>query len=340
MTAKDSRRSSPSAHDVARLAGVSQAAVSRAFTPGASIAEATRGKVLQAAESLGYRPNLLARSLIKGESGIIGVVAGDLSDQNIGSTLDVLCTRLAEADKHILMFTVQENVHADKQVEDLLKYRVDALLLMETSLSTKLAERCHKEGIPVIFFNRQFGRTRKFTTVVGNNRKGARQIAEHLLQQGYRRLALIAGSERSPTTRDRESAFTDYLAKRGLPRPLREVGLCRRDATIEAARRLLSRKDRPDAIFCANDYMALAAIEVARYEFGLEIGREIGIAGFDDLEQASWPSFDLTTCAYPMDAMIEKVMRLLLPRPDLERPVHHLIDCVLKTRGSTQRSRK
>src|ERR1700761_9544834 len=86
----------PSAHDVARLAGVSQAAVSRAFTPGASIAPATRDRVLEAAEALGYRPNLLARSLIKGKSGIIGLVIGNPSSPFFLGALDALSVRLAE----------------------------------------------------------------------------------------------------------------------------------------------------------------------------------------------------------------------------------------------------
>lgn len=334
-----SKRPHPSAHDVARLAGVSQAAVSRAFTPGASIAEVTREKVIRAAESLGYRPNLLARSLIKGQSGIVGVVIGNALNPFFTAALDALSARLSQVDKHILMFTARGSTHADEQVEDLLKYRVDALLLMAATLSPQLAERCHNEKIPVIFFNRRTARAGHFASVVGNSRDGVRQIAGHLLEQGYRRIAMIAGFRKSSTGRERETAFAAYLSERGLPPPETAVGQFQREGAMRAARLLLSRKDRPDAIFCANDYMAFAAIEVARYEFGLEIGRDIGIAGFDDVEQASWPSFDLTTYSLPVDAMIEQVVRILLCEPGAWQPTNTVVDGMLKCRGSTLRDR-
>jgi DNA-binding LacI/PurR family transcriptional regulator len=329
--------SPPSAHDVARLAGVSQAAVSRAFTPGASIAKATQDKVLHAAKSLGYRPNLLARSLIKGESGIIGVVIGNPRSLLFMSVLHALSARLSQAQKHILIFTTEGNATADPHVEDLLKYRVDALLLIGISLSTKLAQQCSDTNIPVVFFNTRSRQIKDFSSVTVNNREGARQIAEHLLLQGYRRLAFIAGSTNS-TSRERESAFTAYLVSQGLPPPMREIGYFQRDGAIQATRNLLSVKPRPDAIFCWNDYMAVAALEVARYEFGLEIGRELGIAGFGDIEQASWPSFDLTTYSQPVEVMVQKIATILLAAPRLKRPAHAIVDGTLKPRRSTQRS--
>src|SRR5580658_1414662 len=179
------RLSAPSAHDVARLAGVSQAAVSRAFTPGASIAKATQDRVFDAAKSLGYRPNLLARSLIKGESGIIGVVFGNPKSIFFMSAFHALSARLSQAEKHILVFTAEGKATADVEVEDLLKYRVDALFLMGIGLSTKLAKQCREKGTPVVFFNLRSRDIKDFASVTVDNRGGARQMAAHLLEQGY-----------------------------------------------------------------------------------------------------------------------------------------------------------
>jgi DNA-binding LacI/PurR family transcriptional regulator len=332
------RLSAPSAHDVARLAGVSQAAVSRAFTPGASIAQATRDRVFDAAKSLGYHPNLIARSLIKGESGIIGVVFGNPRSIFYMSAFHALSARLSQAQKHILVFTAEGKATADVEVQDLLKYRVDALFLMGIGLSTKLARQCRDKGTPVVFFNLRSRDIKDFASVTVNNRDGARQIAEHLLRQGYRRLAFMAGPENSLTSRERESAFTAYLTSQGVRPPMREAGSYDRDGALLVARSLLSHRSRPDAIFCWNDYMALGAIDVARYEFGLEIGREIGIAGFGDIEQASWPSFDLTTYSQPVNSMIQEVVKILLVAPRLQPPVHTIVDGVLKPRRSTQRT--
>jgi DNA-binding LacI/PurR family transcriptional regulator len=326
----------PSAHDVARLAGVSQAAVSRAYTEGASIAKDTREKILRAAKSVGYRPNLHARSLIKGESGIVGTVIGSPKNAIFMAALAALSKGLSKAGKHLLVSTSEGSLTADAHVKDLLNYRVDALLIMATRISSKLAQQCRREGVPVISIDNR----KESPSVTCNDREGARQIAAHLLQQGYRRLGLIAGDPESPVSRERESAFTAYLTSQRAPAPVREIGYFRRHGALQATRNLLSRKQRPDAVFCINDYMAFAAIEVARHEFGLEIGRDIGIAGFDDIRQASWPSYDLTTFSVPIEAMIEEALGALLTKSKFDYSIRVVVDGEFKLRGSTRRSRE
>lgn len=333
-----SRIAPPSAHDVARLAGVSQAAVSRAFTPGASISETTRERVFVAAKELGYRPNLLARSLIKGRSDIIGVVVSNARNPFFMAALDLMSSRLRGAGRHVMVFTGESNASSDLHVEDLLKYRVDALVLMWTSISPALAEQCRNEGIPVVFFNRRASTTEGFATVAGANTEGATQIADHLIERDYRRFAFISGHEDSSTNQEREAAFMARMVSRGFPPPERVVGNFRRHQGMEATRMLLAGQPRPDAIFCASDIMALGAIEVARYEFGIDVGRELGIAGFDDIEQAAWPSFQLTTYSQPVEVMIEKMTDLLLDRDLYEPRPQLVIEGELKVRGSTSRS--
>ncbi|MCE7794951.1 LacI family DNA-binding transcriptional regulator [Sphingobium sufflavum] len=331
------RPSPPSAHDVARLAGVSQAAVSRAFTPGASIAKATREKVMEAATELGYRPNLLARSLIKGVSDLIGVVIGNTQNPFFLPVLEELSTRLTRAGKHSLVFTAEHGHDADFQIEDVLRYRVDALVLMSASLSFELAEKCSREGIPLIFFNRRPRWDLPMASVTGANEKGAGEIGRHLLEQGYRRIAYMGGPTDSPTNNEREEGFRRALEQQGAEPAMRELGYLTREGGMAAARALLNRPDRPDAIFCANDFMAIAAMEVARHEFGLEIGREIGIAGFDDMPDASWPSFDLTTYSQPIGPMIDRVMELVLDLDARERFEQVIVEGALQKRGSTRR---
>jgi DNA-binding LacI/PurR family transcriptional regulator len=331
------RSHAPSAHDVARLAGVSQAAVSRAFTPGASIAETTRAKVFTAAKTLGYRPNLLARSLITGRSGIVGVVIGRTRNPFFLDALDALSERLSRAGQHLLMFTAGGNGDADLLVEDLLKYRVDALLLMSASLSEGLAERCRDESIPVIFFSRRPRVTSGFASVTGANRAGATAIACHLVERGYRAPAFIAGLESSSTSRERESAFSEALRAQSVPLIARAAGDYDRQATWEATRTLLSLTPRPDAIFCANDFMAFAAIDCARHDFGLEIGRQLGIAGFDDLEGAAWSTWSLTSYSQPVHEMVDRAMDILLDTDRPADPPHFVVEGELKVRDSTRR---
>jgi DNA-binding LacI/PurR family transcriptional regulator len=331
------RSQPPSGQDVAALAGVSQAAVSRAYTPGANIADATRARVILAAKKLDYRPNLLARSLITGRSGIIGVVMGNPRNPFVTVALESLSERLSKIDKQIMIFTSDDQgCVADNHVEDLLKFRVDALLLMAANLSPELVARCKASRIPVIFFNRMSRKPDGMWSVNGDNRHGARKIAEHLLQQGYRRLAYMAGFSNSTTNQERQSAFTEYVTGQGLPPPQYIDGHFQRLGMMAAARTLLSQPRRPDAIFCASDYMAMATIEVARHEFGLSIGGELGVVGFDGIEQASWPTFDLTTYEQPVYTMIDSVVAILDdPSPDRAERVS--LKGILKCRGSTKR---
>jgi DNA-binding LacI/PurR family transcriptional regulator len=193
-----------------------------------------------------------------------------------------------------------------------------------------------REGNQSVFLNLRSREIKDFNSVTVNNRDGARQIADHLLRQGYRRLAFMGGPTHFATSHAREAAFNAYLESLGAPAPLREIGSYDRDGAVLATRNLLSRKSRPDAIFCWNDYMALAAIDVARYEFGLKIGSDLGIAGFGDIEQASWPSFNLTTYSQPVDPMIQEVAAILLGTHRLQGPIHTVVDGVLKPRLSTQ----
>jgi DNA-binding LacI/PurR family transcriptional regulator len=300
------------AHDVARLAGVSQSAVSRAFTEGASISAAMRRKVIEAAEALNYRPNLLARSLITGRSKIVGVSMGNLENNFFPLVLDALSIRLSQAGLRLLLFTAQLNAEVDGQIEDVLHYRVDALVLLSTSMSSNLANQCRDAGIPVVLINRTVPDSDAMCSVTGENARGAQEIGRFLLENGYRSLAFMAGFVQSSTSHERERAFTDYLLSQGLPPPIREVGHFTHEGAVAAARRLLSRPDRPDAIFCGNDHMAFATIDVARYEFGLEIGRDVAIVGFDDVPMAAWPSFSLTTFSQPIVAMVERAVDLIL----------------------------
>jgi DNA-binding LacI/PurR family transcriptional regulator len=333
------RRAHPSAHDVARVALVSQAAVSRAFTPGASVSDATRKRVFKAAEKLGYRPNLLARSLVMGRSGLVGIVMGNPRNPSFAIALDALSTRLTKAGKHILIFTAEKaNCAADVHVEDLLNYRVDALVLISANMSPTLAERCFAAGILVIHFNRVVRSVRGSSTITAANRVGGQKIAEHLIQQGYRQLAYVSNFRGSKTNRERQSAFVNYATSQGLPAPQCILGHFQREGAMSAARELLSQPRRPDAIFCASDYMAIATIEVARFEFGIAVGRELGVAGFDDIDQASWPSFDLTTYSHPVDKMADKAVELLVQGFDADRDSHMVVEGELKVRGSTRRT--
>jgi len=313
------------AHDVARLAGVSQSAVSRAFTPGASSSAAMRERVLQAAAALGYRPNLIARSLITRRTGMVGVAVGSLANHLYPGMLEALANRLQAEGYRILLFTAPRDGNADPELEQIMRYQVDALVLAATTVSSRLADECRAAGIPVVLFNRT-SRSTASSSVTGANRDGARAIGEFIADGGHRRPAFLAGDPNASTNRERERGFREACAAHGLPEPIVEVGGFSETGAWKAMTSLLSRTDRPDAVFCASDQMAITAMDVARSNFGLRVPEDISIVGFDDAPPSAWPGYALTTYAQPVLSMVDATVALILERlADPEAPPRRVI---------------
>jgi len=298
------------AYDVARLAGVSQSAVSRAFTAGSSISLRTRLKVEDASQRLNYRPNLIARSLSMRRSNTVGVIVPPMDNAFFPELLEELSAAFNHLGYRVLLFTSSSSISSDPILEDVLYSRVDAVVTVSTSVSSRFAEECQRSGLPIIFLNRKTD-SKGVSSVTGANVLGAKTIASFLVAGRHSRYAFMAGLESSSTSRDREAAFTQRLAKLGKNLSARVHGNFSFEDAMSASRTLLSARSRPDAIFCANDYMAIATIQIARCEFGLDVGRDISIVGFDDSKPAGWPAFVLTTYGQPARAMAERTAELL-----------------------------
>jgi DNA-binding LacI/PurR family transcriptional regulator len=305
------------ATDVAREAGTSQSAVSRVFTPGASASPELRKRVMAAARKLGYRPNAIARSLITRRSRMIGVAMAYLNNQFYPDVLEALSDGLQQRDYQILLFTGAHGRMADPVFEQVMRYQVDAVILASTVLSSDLARECRQAGVPVVMFNRTTDDP-DVSSVTGDNERGGRIIASFLAENGHRRPAFVAGIEESSTNRDRERGFREGLRLAGLPEPMRAVGHYAFEGAAEATRTLLRETDRPDAIFCANDHMAIACLDVARYEFGLRIPEDLSVVGFDDVGPARWPSYGLTSFSQPLEPMVDATLSMLSDL--MERP--------------------
>jgi DNA-binding LacI/PurR family transcriptional regulator len=296
---------------VAEHAGVSQSAVSRTFTPGASISPKTRQKVLASAKQLGYRPNAIARSLITNRSRIIAVVMAYLENLFYPDVLEELGRALAAENYHLLLFTGFMDRDSDPVFDQLMQYRVDGIILASTSLSSELSEECATAGIPVVLFNRTTERD-AVSSVTTRNREGGKRIADFLVAGGHKRFGYIAGLENSSTNRDRHQGYIEGLAAHGFVEVAIETGNYSRPDAEAAARKMLSRSDRPDALFVANDHMAVAVMDVARYEFGLKIPQDLSIVGYDDVGPARWTSYGITSMSQPLKRMVESTVDILM----------------------------
>ena len=323
--------------DVARRAGVSQSAVSRVYTPGASVSAKTAAKVRTAAAELGYRPNVLARSLITGKSRIIGLVVAYLDNYFYPDVLEKLSNRLQAEGYHVLIFMASQTAgNIDRVLEEILDYQVDGIVMASVAMSSDLAARCRAAGVPVVLFNRTQD-DEGLSTVSTDNHAGGRVIAEHLLKADPGRIGYIAGWEGASTQRDREAGFREGL---NAAPDLREVGDFHMDRARDAARRMFGRDDPPDAVFVANDHMAYAAMDVMRSELGIRIPEDIAVAGFDDAAPSAWPAYDLTTVRQRANVMVEETVTTLLTTIDdpAAPPRRVRIDGPLIVRGSTRRT--
>jgi DNA-binding LacI/PurR family transcriptional regulator len=296
--------------DVARKARVSQSAVSRAFTSGASVSAKTREKVLRVAAELGYRPNALARAMNSGRSGLIAMLVAYLDNQFYPIVLEQL-SRLLQAKGYQVLLFMTDPGNQDEVVQRILQYRVEGIVMASATLSSVLARECAETGIPVVMFNRYVASS-PASSVTCDNIEGGRKVAEFLVRGGHQRIAFIAGAEDSSTNRDREAGFYKGLAERGVTAFARGVGGYTFEGAKDAAEKLLKQKMRPDAIFVANDHMAFAVMDVARNVFGLRIPKDLSIVGYDDVPEASWKAYDLTTVSQSVSRMVETTAQILL----------------------------
>lgn len=328
--------------EVARLAGVSQSAVSRVFTPGASSSKKTNELVRKAAAELGYRPNVLARSLITGKSRMIGLVVAYLDNYFYTEALELLSSALQKKGYQVLIF-MSGNKEGDiaDAVDEILDYQVDGIIAASVSMSSDLAKRCASAGIPVVLFNRTQDDER-LSAVTSDNYQGGQKVARFLLAGGHKRIGYIAGWEGASTQRDREKGFTEELVRNGQELYAREVGNFNSDEARQAARTMFSKQNFPDAVFVANDAMAIAVIDVIRFELGLQVPEQVSVVGYDDVPISSWPAYDLTTVRQPANRMVAETVSILIEsienKTTIARRVE--IDGPLMVRGSAKISDK
>lgn len=297
-----------SARQVAALAGVSRSAVSRTFTNGASVSAATRKKVLAAAESLGYHVNHLARGLIRDHSNIVCLVATDINSPYKSKFLEALTRRLQLADKVAMVInTSGEHEAVERALRQTLHYRADATIVLSGQPAASLIDTCLNSGQQVILVNRDDPISGPESIVLGN-RPAAREAFHMLRRAGCRRIAVISSQVGTASLISREKAFVAAAHEADVEVSVTRLGPTSYASGAEIARLVLSRSDRPDGAFCVTDLLACGFMDAARSEFGLRIPEELCVIGFDDIEQAGWASYNLTTFRQPIEEIAAHIV--------------------------------
>jgi len=300
-----------SAQMVADRAGVSRSAVSRTFTDGASVSAATRRKVLEAADALGYHVNHLARGL-RERSNIVCLVVSDMTTPIRARMVDVLTRKLQASGKITMVIntgTDTESVSA--ALRQTLNYRADATVVLSGTPPASLIETCLANGQQVILINRD-ERLQGSSNLGVDNAMAGREALYLLRRAGCERLGLITSNARTASLVERETVFVEAAAAEGVQVVVTEAGPTSYESGQEAARRVFGRSEAPDGVFCVTDLLALGFMDVARQDFGLKIPDDLCVVGFDDIEQAGWASYQLTTFRQPLNPMADEVVDLLL----------------------------
>ncbi len=305
------RKASVSADKVAKLAGVSRSAVSRAFTDGASVSPETRAKVLEAADKLGYHVNHLARGLLWHRTGIVCLIVAGMEAPFQASIVEVITRRLQAIGKVVMVLnTSGEQDSVENALRQTLNYRADATVVVSGTPPASLVNTCLENGQRVILINRADPiEGPEFISV--ENRGAAIEACLMLKRAGCQRVAVINSTAGTPGLEMREKAFLEAAAEHGLEASVSRIGPTGYQTGAESARQVLATSRRPEGIFCVTDLLAMGFMDVARLEFRMNIPNDLCVIGFDDIPEAGWLGYELTTFRQPLKEMADRIVAIV-----------------------------
>ena len=301
----------PTSYDVAKLAGVSQSAVSRCFRPGGSISPEMRKRIQKAATQIGYHPNAFASGLITKRSNLVALLISNLTNLYYPQVLAELTQRLDAQGIRVLLFALQAESDVGKALDQVWRYRVDGAIVA-AKLSPVQLRAFKAHGVPIVLYNR-FGEGEAVPSVCCDSVGGERLLVERLIASGHRRFAIVSGPADSFVSQERVEGALAALERHGIA-PTIVAGQFDHESGAKAARLLFTGADQPDAIICANDLMAIGAMDAARHELGFNVPGQLSIVGFDGVGPAAWPSYRLTTIRQPVRRMTEAAVTMLIER--------------------------
>ncbi len=317
---------------VAALAGVGVGTVSRVLNDSGAVSAATRRRVEEAIDALGYEPSAAARALSTGRTMSLGVVAPFLTQPSVIERLRGVAGRVADAGYQLLLLDVERPERLSDTVGAFaVNGRVDGLLVLSLALPADF----QPGSVPVVLVDRQ---STELPCVHIDDEAGGRLATEHLLALGHTRIAFVGDTEENPygfySSARRRAGYEAALRDAGVtpdPRLVR-TGPHNRDAARALARELISAATPPTAVFVASDDQALGVLEAAEAQ-GLAVPDQLSVVGFDDIEVARYAN--LTTVAQPLEESGARGVDLLLDALAGGSPRSEQLDCELVVRGTT-----
>lgn len=303
-------------YDIAKAVGVTQTTVANALAGRGNVSEATRKRILQCAQDMGYRPNVLARGLAKGKTSTIGFLLPTIANPFYPEIAEEIERITHVHDYQLLLCNTHHDYALGRQnLERLVSRWVDGIIVMGSSMD--LADLVHQfeHGLPIVLCNWQENEPSPGIPQVNVDFRLAGELAaHHLLALGHQKIAIIVDEPQQTT---RFAGFRTALLSAGIP--LQDEMIQLGDSTIEsghaAARTLLTSPQRPTAIFATNDWMAIGALEAAREE-GIHVPEDLSIIGLDNVIVGAHISPPLTTIDIPKHQLAKEATELLMRQID------------------------
>lgn len=310
MPSKVNKKSkAPSSIDVARRAGVSQAAVSRTFANQGNVSEKTRAKVMTAAAELGYHPSVIPRIMLTHRSNLVAVAVGGMYNPFNSSILEQFATRLQAIGYQMILVHIERGESLEDVMPRLAGYKVDALFIARGVIDAATARSLARYRIPIVAFHVPM-QGEWISSVCCDNVDAGRRIAELFVRRGARLCAYIGGVPEGPSTAARLEGFHQRLRELGMPEPRLANAPFTYEGGMGAATELLDTGPIPDAIFCTNDLIAIGCMNSIRKR-GMDVPGDIMVAGFDDIPEAVWDNNSLTTFKQSGPTMVDVSLDIL-----------------------------
>ncbi|PRO67044.1 LacI family DNA-binding transcriptional regulator [Alkalicoccus urumqiensis] len=287
--------------DVARKANVSSATVSRVVNAQGGVKPETEARIIKAIEELSYVRNAIARSMVRKETKTIGVIVPDITNPFFSQVISGVEEAAIQAGFFPIVTSTREDLLLEQQIlTHYLERGIDGLIITTAQENGTHLNEFMKSSIPVVAVDRPL-KQYDVDTVLSGNREGAFEAVSHLIEEGFKDIAIIRGPQNTTPGLERYKGYVKALEANGIP--VQPDFVCDGDfmqgSGYEQVKNLYSQKRKPDAVFSSNNFMSLGAIRAMR-ELDWKIGRDIGFAGFDDIEVATFMEPALTVVSRRM----------------------------------------
>jgi DNA-binding LacI/PurR family transcriptional regulator len=305
----------PTIHDVARASGVSRGTVSRALNGDPYVSTAALAAVRRAVAETGYVVNRAARSLVTQRTGTVVMVLSEpqeklFEDPNFSVLLRVATRRLAQRDVALVMMVAGDDGDRERVIRYLRGGHADGVLLLSAHSGDPLLAELDGLSIPAVACGAVLGREGVIPYAAADDREGARQMTQYLVDRGRKKIGIITGPLDTPGGLNRLEGFCDVLGRKAVKKLIAHGDYSRHSGEIAMAE-LLDRVPDIDAVFVGSDLMAAGALAVLR-ERGRRVPEDVAVGGFDDSAVAGSTHPKLTTVRQPLEQVATETVRLLL----------------------------